>query len=60
MTKQITHLHLTRKIGTAEINTTLCGRVSNARDDLNNTSSELEVTCKLCLRRLAERKAVRS
>ncbi len=30
-------------------NTTLCGRVSNAAEDLNVDGSSADVTCKFCL-----------
>lgn len=58
MAKQVTHFQVYRPNafgGTT--NATLCGRVSNASDDYNNTDKPEEVTCKLCLNRLKYRKA---
>lgn len=56
MNKPVSHFQVYRKNafgGTT--NTTLCGRMSNAGDDMNVADGEQEVTCKLCLRRMKYR-----
>lgn len=50
--KQI-YRNLGPRMGNAIVNRTLCGRVSNASDDMNVGDTDAEVTCKFCLRRMA-------
>lgn len=52
MPKPVTHLSkVTERRGVTHTGT-LCRRMSNASDDLNVTTVEAEVTCKLCIREL--------
>jgi hypothetical protein len=51
MAKPVTHLSKVRMIGPDScITGTLCNRMSNAGDDINCTTEQNEVTCKLCIR----------
>lgn len=55
MAKIVTHRS---KVTTRRFHTvtgTLCGRMSNAADDLNVADTDDQITCKLCLRKNAAR-----
>jgi hypothetical protein len=53
MGRPVLHLHRYIRRGERTLNTTRCGRVSNAAADFNVTAVEAEVTCKFCLATLA-------
>lgn len=49
MAKPVLHKSLIIERPQWTITTTLCRRVSNARDDYNVADSDGQVTCRLCL-----------
>lgn len=55
MAKAVTHKQIYRRapFGSGIVNRTVCGRVSNASDDMNVGDTDGDVTCKLCLRLIA-------
>lgn len=56
MARKIVHRQIYKSHPSMTINTTMCGRVSNAADDLNVAGDVQEVTCKFCLKALANPK----
>lgn len=49
MSKPVTHLSKITERRQHTLTGTLCNRMSNAGDDINCTTDEAEVTCKVCL-----------